>query len=71
MLIETTIPTSELRAGDRIHNFCAILLDVTVESVIGGRMTAVRSDGSRFSTSVPADSQILVRVPRPVATAAA
>lgn len=67
---ETQIPASELRAGDRIDNWCDILRDVAVESV-GQRVTLRRADGSRFDVSFPSDALVLVREPRPAERAVA
>jgi len=61
---ETTIPTSQLRPGDRIDNYCGILMGVTVSEINGGLVRFTRPDGTSFTASLPPDSSILVRVPR-------
>jgi hypothetical protein len=61
---ETTIPTSQLHPGDRIANWCGILVDVSVSEIAGGLVRFTRADGTSFTTSFPPDATILVRVPR-------
>ena len=61
---EIAIPASELRRGDLIDNFCAILVDITVESVDGEHLTLRRPDGSTFDLTFPGETLMLVREPR-------
>jgi len=43
---ETTIPTSDLRPGDCIDNWCGILMGVTVSEITGGLVRFTRADGT-------------------------
>ena len=64
--MEQMIPVTQLRKGDRIANYCGILVNVTVSEVVGGLVRFVRADGSSFTTALPSDAMLLVRVPRPL-----
>lgn len=64
--MEIMIRPTELRPGDRIHNWAGVLVDVTVSEVAGGLVRFVRADGSSFTTALPGDGRVLVRFPRPL-----
>lgn len=68
---EIMVPASQLRTGDRIGNYCGILVNVTVSETAAGRIGVTRADGSTFATSIPADARILVAHPRPTLMAVA